>query len=133
MNRTQDGFGAGIEGGKSGSGARLSTVPDSGRLSRVPQDEFIGFIIKRGSQYPPRFIIYLLVSSNVRTRVFTPALFAPVLIFLEFQFQLLFISKLYDVSFRAKDSKARGMIDERDDTFSFEASKNNEKRGLFKR
>lgn len=84
VNRTQDGFGAGIEGGKSGSGARLSTVPDSGRLSRVPQDEFIGFIIKRGSQYPPRFIIYLLVSSNVKTRVFTPALFAPLFIFVEF-------------------------------------------------
>lgn len=40
-----------MEGGKSGSGSRLSTVPDSRRLSRVPQDEFIGFIIKRGSQY----------------------------------------------------------------------------------
>lgn len=25
---------------------------DSRRLSRVPRDEFIGFIIKRGSQYP---------------------------------------------------------------------------------
>lgn len=44
-----------FSGGKSGSGSRLSTVPDSRRLSRVPQDEFIGFIIKR----VPRFIIYL--------------------------------------------------------------------------
>lgn len=54
-------LGIAIEGRKSGSRARLSTVRDSRRLSRVPQDEFIGFIIKRGSQYPTSnsFIIYL--------------------------------------------------------------------------